>query len=161
MKLKLTAALLAATLSSATFADNYFGANYSMVDLSVVDLGGVDPTALQLKYGSMVHENVGIEGRLGLGISDDSGVDIDNFYGVYASFQLDPEATFNPYGILGFSKGKVSGFGGSVSESDISYGIGADINVAESVAINIEWINYYDKDDVEATAINLGGTWRF
>lgn len=137
-------------------ANDYFGVNYMLVEVE-----SADPDAVQFKYGTMVDKNLAIEGRLGLGISDDNSVELDNFFGVYAAYNFMPTEKFNPYAVLGFTRGKISAGSNSESGSDLSFGIGLNVNhVVDSVTLNIEWINLYNDDGIDVDSVNLGAIWR-
>ncbi|TQV73661.1 porin family protein [Aliikangiella marina] len=164
MKLKLAALVVAATMSSSVLADSYFGVNY--VDAKV-DFGFADasPSAVMMKYGSYMGENFSLEGRLAFGLSDDTtfGVDIevDQMLGLYGVYNFQPDGDFNPYVMIGYTDGEISADGVSGSESDFSFGLGADIAVGETSAINLEYATFLDKDGVEISGISAGFTWNF
>ncbi|WP_144394745.1 porin family protein [Pleionea sediminis] len=167
MKFKLSTLILSSALSASAFADDYVGANYA-----IVDVDSAKPTALSFKYGKHITNNIVVEGRLGLGLSDDEldfftdvKAELDNMYGVYGVYRFMPKSSFDLYGLVGFTKGKVSakgsGFSVSESESDLSYGLGFDIKMSDSTAFNLEWARLIDKDDLEATTISAGVTFKF
>lgn len=164
MKLKLAAALIAATMSSSAMADSYFGVNYVNAN---VDFGFTDasPSALMMKYGSYLGDNFSLEGRLAFGLSDDTtfGVDVefDSVLGIYGVYNFMPEGDFNPYVMFGYSDGEISADNVSGSDSGFGYGLGADIAVGESSAVNVEYASYLDEGGVEITGLNLGFTWKF
>ena len=38
----------------------------------------------------------------------------------------------------------------------VSYGLGADIGTSEQWRVNLEYMRYYDKDDIEFNALAIG-----
>ena len=166
--MKTTRSLLAAialtSVASLASAEGYLGANYSFIDEDDVELG-----ALVVKGGYKFTDWAAVEGRAGLGITDDSyhGVDIElnSLYGAYFVAGLPTDSGFYPYVLAGYTKAEVeaSGFGVSFKEddSDFSYGLGADYYFSDNVAANLEFIRYMDKNDSELDAINLGVTYKF
>lgn len=169
MKLKTTAFLLASALSTSAIAnETYFGLNYLATD---VDFGfvSVNPGAIETKYGGFVSDNVAIEGRAGFGLTDDSvnGVDVevDSILGIYAVYNFQPKGDFNPYALIGYTRGELSAsssFGSdSESENDVSFGLGADFSISDASAFNLEWIQYIDKSGGEVTGFSAGMVWKF
>ncbi|WP_144394761.1 outer membrane beta-barrel protein [Pleionea sediminis] len=160
MNKKVIGLALASLLSAGAYADNYAGVSYKMVE---IDGGGgsVEPSAVEGKFGKLFTKNFAVEGRLGVGIADDDSIDVDSMIGVFAAYHFMPKEKFNPYVILGYARTEVSFPGGSNSETDVSYGFGGDIAMNPGSALNFEYVNYLDKDGVEATAISVGWTWKF
>lgn len=83
-----------------------------------------------------------------------------HYYGAYLRAGVPVTDGFYPYAIAGYTKAKVevSDFGvtASDSESDFSYGLGADFSVSKNVDITLEFMRYLDKDGVEIDGIGLG-----
>ena len=75
------------------------------------------------------------------------------------------ESPVTPYGILGFTRYEleVDNVLGSSSEdeSDLSYGIGVNVAINDALSGNLEYMRYFDKDDVTIDGIGLGLTVRF
>ena len=136
----------------------YFGGNLVWADYSASGFGSATPTALAGRFGREFTRNLAVEGRLGLGIDDDEGVDLDHFFGVYGRAILPLADIFSIYGMLGFTAGKVSAPGrGSDSDTDISYGFGADLAIGRNLAVNFEWAKLFEGSgyDVEATSVGI------
>jgi len=163
IKALLTASIVSASFS-ASAADLYAGGSYAVLDSDDVTLN-----AIYGRFGASFNDNISAEARLGFGVGDDSvdgiKVELDNLYGVYVRGGIPAGEVFYPYAILGYSKAKgtASGFGVSVSdsESDLSYGVGADFNVNETFKINAEYMSYVDKDDFELTGFSVGVAFSF
>ena len=136
----------------------YIGGNLVWADYSASGFGSATPTALAGRFGREFTRNLAVEGRLGLGIDDDEGVDLDHLFGVYGRAILPLADIFSIYGMLGFTAGKVSAPGrGSDSDTDISYGFGADLAVGRNLAVNFEWAKLFEGSgyDVEATSVGI------
>lgn len=161
---------LSALLSGYTQAENYYGGNISFLDYSVE---GIDDdaslTAIVGRFGTTFNENFSGEVRLGFGVGDDTvdvfgfdaDVELDNMFGAYVRGGIPVTDSFFPYAIVGYTRGEVtasiSGFGSeSESESDVSFGVGADVNVNQNIIINVEYMNYFDKDGAEIDGFSIG-----
>lgn len=161
-KIAVASALMAA--SSIASAGGYFGASYLMVDYeySVLD---AEPGAVLLKIGADIHQMVAIEGRLGFGITEDDtswgDAELDHILGVYAKISPMKGQQFQPYAMFGFaeSEGSVGVF--STSGSDMSYGFGCDFEISPGLYGNVEYANYYDKDDEEFSGFSFGVSSKF
>lgn len=163
----------------------YFGVQYAMATYEEDDIGLGDPPdfdigALVLRGGYEVNPNFAVEGRFGLGISDetkvwnsalgplDTTVELDDFIGVYARGILPLNDVTSLYGIVGWTdisitatvSDGVTTASNSDSDSDMSFGFGADFNVGAG-AINLEYMSYYSDDAVDVTAIGVGYTVKF
>lgn len=167
MKKTMIAGAVVAALTMATGVSAKDGAYYGVgvTQHSIDDTGdGVDVMTLDGRFGTYFNENFSGEVRLGVGITDDDifGVDVEvkNFYGAYLRAGLPAGESFYPYVIAGYSRIKLeaSGFGASASdsESDVSYGLGADFSVSDNVDITLEFMRYLDKDGTEIDGIGLG-----
>ncbi|ACV26180.1 porin family protein [Kangiella koreensis] len=169
MKKTMIAGAVIASLTMATAVSakegNYVGFGLSQQGL---DTGFFDADMMTLdgKVGTYFNENFSGELRLGLGVQDDTvfgtDVDIDNYYGAYVRFGAPVTDGFYPYAIAGYTNTKVgySG-GGSESESDFSYGLGADMAITNDVDFTVEYMRYLDKDAGELDGIGVGFKFKF
>lgn len=177
---KLSKAILVAVMSfsvsAIAVAENqyYAGGGFAFLDYSE---DGFDDASLNSIYGRLgidFNENFSGELRVGFGIGDDSvdvfgtdvDVELDNFFGAYVRGGIPVADTFFPYIVAGFTRGEVtvsaSGFGSeSESETDVSFGLGADVKVSDSFILNVEYINYFDKDSVEIDGFSLSAVTNF
>ena len=56
----------------------------------------------------------------------------------------------------------IEGFGAeSESQTDMSYGVGADIGSSDTFLVNVEYMNWFDKDGTEISGLSLGFTRKF
>ena len=153
-------------------ADPYFGVNFTKVDYNEDGFATVSPTALTLRVGTQVNPNIAVEGRLGVGLSDDSinvggvnvDVEVDSYFGLYLK-GMAPLGAVSPYVLVGFTKGELtfSALGGSLSEDDssASFGIGVDVEVSKSTALNFEFAQLLDEDGYEVETLSAGVAFRF
>lgn len=142
--------------------------NYTFFNL---DEGSADADfgALSGKIGGLVSPYFGLEARAGFGVDDDTvgGIDfsVDNFFGGYATLNLANESPATPYVILGFTRIELEAEGpfGSVTDddSDLSYGLGVNIEMAPQLSGNLEYMRYYDKDGTTIDGLGLGATFHF
>lgn len=164
----------ASTMANAqTFSDMtyYAGANLSW--LSTTQQGNQSPTvdvdpvdfdadiiAAYGRFGMLFHPNFSGEVRLGFGLGEDEveldgqvgDVDLKSYYGLYLRGGFPINDMFNPYAVLGYTwldselTWADETWDAGDSDSDISYGIGADFNVMDTVTINAEYILLVDAD---------------
>ena len=161
---------------------NYVGVQYGVSSYSESGVSkDFEPTAIIARFGRDINPNFAIEGRLGMGLDDDTqfvpelcdcGADIefeiDTILGIYAKGSINPNEWLSLYGMLGGSRVSVtaglSGFP-STEESDdensLSYGAGIDIGFSSSAAVNFEYMRYLDKDDFSLDIASIGLTFRF
>jgi hypothetical protein len=154
---------------------NYAGAQYAITTYSEDGISEEpNPTALVGRLGRFFHTNFSLEGRLGIGLQDDTvnvfGVDVtmelDSLIGVYGLGHINITETSSVYGLIGFTQAEATlsapGFGSeSDDESDLSLGIGADIGIGNAASVNIEYAQYLSKSDFDFTAISFGVNFYF
>lgn len=146
----------------------YAGLNYSFFTLEN-DAADADVGTLSAKVGALATPYFGVEARAGFGVDDDrvGGVDysLDNFFGGYATLNLANETPATPYVIFGFTRVELEAEGPFITrsddESDFSYGVGVNIEMAPQVSGNLEYMRYYDKDDVTIDGLGVGVTFNF
>ncbi|QSP93875.1 porin family protein [Marinobacter salinisoli] len=173
----LAAALAAGLLTTQAQAQDIYksggggafaGLNYTFVNLDVGP-GEADVATLSAKGGVMVTPFIGFEARAGFGVDDDriglADYSLDNFYGAYATFQMANESPLTPYAALGFTRVEVEADSvlGTFTEdeSDISYGIGLNVDFASYVSGNLEYMRYYDDNDLTVDGLGLGVQFSF
>lgn len=152
----------------ASAADPYFGGNFALVEYSEEGVPDASLNAIYGRFGTYFGENFSGELRLGVGLGDDTvnadGADVklevENFYGVYLRGGVPIGESFYPYAVIGYTKGKlkasVYGESFSDSESDASFGVGADFSFTDTLKLNLEYMNYIDKDGGELSGFALG-----
>lgn len=147
----------------------YAGLNYSYMSIEPDGVDDADVSTLSAKVGVLATPFLGVEARGGFGIDDDrvNGVDVslDNFFGGYATLNLANESPATPYAIIGFTRVEVEMdtiFGTfKEDESDLSYGLGVNIEMTEELSGNLEYMRYFDKDDTTIDGLGVGLTFTF
>tara|TARA_R110001592_G_scaffold357853_1_gene661654 strand:+ start:83 stop:619 length:537 start_codon:yes stop_codon:yes gene_type:complete len=153
---------------------NYAGGSIAFVDYSEEAISD-DASLMMLsgRLGTKFNENLSGEIRIGFGIGDDSvnvfgndvDVELDTMFGAYVRGGIQAADKFYPYVVLGYTRGEVTasvpGFSDSESESDVSFGLGADVDINEKLTFNAEYMNYLDKDGVEVDGFSLGIVTKF
>ena len=95
----------------------------------------------------------------------DVDIELDSMFGAYVRGGLQAADSFYPYVALGYTRGEVTasvpGFSTSESESDISFGFGADVDINKKLTLNIEYMNYFDKDGTEVDGFSFGVVTKF
>ncbi len=177
-----TAAALLASASSLAMADVTAGNTYAggQFTWTTVEVDGIDdgfqPTAAVGRFGHFIVDNFALEGRAGVGISDDSitfaGIDvegeIDHMVGLYGvGFLPLGESPVSLYGLVGFTQAEatVSAPDFDVSETDddsgFSYGVGVQGHFTPQLSGNLEYTMYLGKSDYEVNGISLGLNYHF
>jgi len=177
----ITSALLLS--ASPTFAydtgDGFVGAQYAMFTYSESGIPDFDMSALVLRGGYFFNKYFSLEGRLGFGIGDDTNnvtipglgtfettLELDSMYGIYAVGHIPVSQRVDLYGALGYSDAEtkltVAGASGSgtISDSDLSIGLGADFLVSNHFSLNIEYMSYIS-GDFDLDALSLGVNYNF
>ena|SRR5690554_843016 len=166
---------MAATMTSyaASEGGSYGGFQYALGTYSEDGFDDANPNALVGRYGKFVNDNFAIEGRIGFGIGDDSisttfgdiSIEADTLIGVYGLGHVEINDSSSVYGLLGFTRGELtasaSGITFSDDDSGLSYGVGANVGVSDSLALNLEYIQYLSTSDYDFTAIGLGVVFSF
>ena len=170
-------AVMASFASGAAAQDSleggYVGLNYAFVTYEEDGISeDFDLGALVGKAGAQINPYLAAEFRAGFGAKDDStsfngvslDLELDYLVGGYMVLGLPNESPVYPYAIDGVTKGELtasaSGFGNSfsdsASESDISYGVGANLNINKDFQVNGEYMQYIDKDGAEISGVSVG-----
>lgn len=147
------ALLLGASQNALAQGKLYSGVNSTALDLKNSSDGSeASFSAVFGNVGYQVNSNVAVEGRVGLSISDDNSYELGNYFGLFTRFSPPVNDIFFPYLMAGFGTTKISQASGDSRESSVAYGVGVNF----AIGINIEYMNYYDKDDREIIALSFG-----
>ena len=180
----LTASLLVLGLAAPASAETglYGGVQYTFFDANEE---GVDDDALLdalgARLGMQASEFLAVELRLGTGLGTDD-VDIgtmgfrverelDYYAGVYARGSVPLNERVSAYAIVGYTHAEFSAdlLGANLSfdidladsESDISYGVGIDVDASEAITLNFEAMRYMDAGDLKIDGASFGMTFAF
>lgn len=162
--------------SSGISGNNYFGVNLSGLRYSEQD-SEVDTheTGLGLRFGHGFGDYLAVEGHAVAGLDDDVilgglRIGIDYLLGVYLRgnmFLWDPRARL--YGLVGVTRGKLTaealGLTDTLTDTEMSYGVGFEFYGDDRNAINLEYMRYLDGEDngfdYDVDAFSIGYTHRF
>lgn len=149
----------------------YAGVSVSTLNYEESGAGTAKPTAIGVKLGREINKNFAIEGRFGTGLSDDniggSGVEVslDYYLGAYAKGILPLTPRIALYGLAGVTYGELSASAGGLrmsgSDSDFSYGFGADFGIGATTSINVEWARVFEGTGYKLDAISVGLNFNF
>jgi len=138
----------------------YAGVNYTFMNADFDGIGDVDVGTLSGKVGVMATEYFGFEARAGFGVNDDdiAGVDaeIDNFFGGYATLNMVNQSPVTPYAVLGFTRIEAEVGPETDDDSDFSYGAGVNFAFAPNMSANLEYMRYYDDNDITVDGLGVG-----
>jgi len=172
----------ATTGIAATQGESYIGVQYGYGDYSEEGISETfNPTALIGRFGYFFHPNFSVEGRLGIGLQDDtqfvssvgpSGIDarldIDHVVGLYGTGHINLTDWLSFYGVLGASSVKatasipsIPALTASDDESSVSYGVGADVGIGKNIALNVEYMRYLEKSSYDCDMLGLVATFSF
>lgn len=160
-------------------AEYYAGASVVRAKYDESGFSSVNPILIQGQLGGKLNDYFAIEGRLGVGVKDDSinvpempgltiDLDIKNTAGLYGKAML-PTGVADLYVMAGFTYVKLDAsarFQGlsasdSDSDTDVSYGLGADFHLGKSIDIVAEYARLYDEKDVKIDGLTLGLNFKF
>lgn len=160
------AGLLCASQSVLAEGDLYIGGQYNLYTVSISGVDDLEPDGLALVIGGKLNENFKLEGRFGRSLSDDNipgaALKVDEHIGFYVKGGMTFADMVFPYVALGYTKVDFEFWGEPVdqTESDLSYGVGADLNFG-NLMVGLEWMKLQDKTDYELEGLSLTGAWHF
>ena len=157
------AALSANVVAADKTGKAYVGVGYSMVTVSPEYISDFDLTTLGVRGGYYFNKYFSVEGRLGLGIGDDtqtiSGfgditLEMDTMLGVYAVGHIPLTDQFALYGLAGLTMAdstyKSPGFPDeSESETDLSFGVGAEFDMTKNWSLAVEYTSYFRDAEID------------
>ena len=129
---------------------------------------GVRTTGVSAMVGYRAMRHLAIEAELGTGVSDDSvsynglriNVENKDYYGIYLRPFVAVTDSIELYGKLGYVSANLSaklpGETETARKNDISYGLGAALNLTRSLSVHAEVTQLFDKDDIKITAATIG-----
>ena len=149
--------------ADSTHGKRYVGMNFGFYEQEFSDVSeSASLTSLEGRLGGYINDNAAVEVRLGAGILGDevgaSDVDLNYQLGAYTRVGALLDNVF-PYVLVGFTRANIGLSNPDVddSETDVSYGIGADMHVS-NLTINLEYVQFVDRGDVDLHGFALGFT---
>lgn len=142
--------------SSALAHDNYDDIySYFKGGLHHWEAGDISEDGLKLAFGQQLTSFAGVEAHFAIGGEDkETETKLDRLFGLYGKFNL-PLEYLNPYVKLGFTSASLKEADSSVSEFEMSYGVGIELNVNKNVFFDLEYMSYLDTSELELTAFTL------
>lgn len=147
----------------------YVGGSALFVDAKAEGSEDASLMAIGGRLGTQLNENFSGEVRVALGVGDDTvrygiaeyDVELNSMIGGYLRVGAPIGANFHPYAIVGFTRTELEysqNFlgDGSESDTDLSYGLGVDLDLDRNLSLNVEYMNYYDDDDIEVSGFSIG-----
>lgn len=159
----LTAAVFAAGITTTAQAQQpmqatpYIGADAMFWELDPDHGSSRDSVGLRVNGGMQFNDYVALEGQLGTGGSD-GYAELDYLAGIYAKGILPITQQARLYGLAGATKVDLDHAG---SESDFSYGAGAEFDIAPQLALSADYMRYLDTSDYNFDAASVGLNYRF
>jgi len=155
-------------LADSTHGHRYVGASIGFMEIENQTNNEASINHIEGRAGGYMNDFLAFETRLGVGLTDDTvnGVDLSLRYslGAYirAGYPVHEQAF--PYVILGFSRAdfeaKTAGNSVNDAETDSSYGVGIDVEIA-NLSLTAEYLNMIDKNDTSFTGFSVGFTTQF
>ncbi len=109
-------------------------------------------------------DNLGAELRGTIGVSEENnGVDSFQQIGAYLKPNYDVTDTLNLYGLVGASSANLANpTDMSSSETGLSYGLGLDYSVSDSISVFTDVVNYMKKSDTNSLwGLTVGAGYQF
>lgn len=127
----------------------------SNYDVNLLNIG--------LLAGKKINDNVALEARVGSAVSGENitpsiEIELDYYISTYIKGLLVIDH-FDVYGLLGYTKSKVSSSNGFYDYAEsASYGIGSSYNFNEEFSIGMEYLNLVDddKNGYDLSTFNIG-----
>lgn len=150
----------------------YFQLGGSALNIEA-DPGALDADVFTLHggLGYQFNQFFAAEGRIGFGIADDTvsanttagvqevDVELNNYIGVYGKAGVPVGSFAWPYVAFGYTRGEleVSSPAGSFddSDSDVSFGAGADFDLSAGSKLGLEYMRFYDEDGTTLDGFSL------
>ena len=165
-----TAAIAALTLAAAGAQAQIYGElGYSALDIegsgTSVNLG-----ALSGIIGYDLHPNLAVEGMLAFGVNDDkiggAKVELEHSYGLFAKPRIMLSPNFELFGRLGYVESKLKASAPGYrsltdTDGDWAYGLGGNYYFDRNSYLSINYLRFYDKDNVKGDGVTVGVGMRF
>ncbi len=147
---------------------------YAIADYEDDLASGIDPTAIVFRFVPKTDNLIGYEGRLGLGLSEGSDtidsvfgrgeieVDLHTVIGFYLNARTSIGELATVYGLIGYTwvrydlKFDDTLLLDAEDETGLSGGFGIDLGKQGGVRLNLEYMQYLDKDDFDISVVSLG-----
>lgn len=176
MKKQMFGLLAASVLSTGAMAQGgYIGADFGFIDADIktsLDTASADPTALRFRGGLQLHENLAVEGVVGVGLQDGEiektrrELGLDELFGVSAVGIIPLDRTFGLFAKVGYaSVGYEYENGSTVDDTGVMFGFGGKLDFdRHGSGMTIEYTILPEIDataKVESSMISIGAQLAF
>lgn len=179
-----TLIFISGAVSASSEGKSYIGVQYGNGNYSDKEVSKdfkPEPAALIGRFGYYFRPGFSVEGRLGVGLEDDTQFlkefglnglnakfELDSILGVYGTAHFNLLDAVSLYGLLGVTRveatASVPGFpeaGSTDEKSGFSYGFGADFSATKSLLVNIEYMRYLEKTNYDLDVLGAGVSFLF
>ncbi|MBZ8142680.1 hypothetical protein CLD22_22635 [Rubrivivax gelatinosus] len=133
-----------------------------------------DLAAVRGFLGYEVHPNIALEAMFAIGVADDRvgpafdyvRLKLENSYGLYIKPKVNVTEKLELFARVGYAESKFKatrrGYGSSTdSDGDVSFGVGLKYTFAKNTYGAVDYMRYYDKDDLKVNGVTLGIGYQF
>lgn len=149
----------------------YFGASVGELIYNEDGLDTMRPAIVQARLGQDINRYLAIEGRIGGGITRDevngTSTSVQAMYAGYVKGILPLTSTLSGYGLAGIAGVQLHHNYPDFNTTDtgLSYGIGAELKVANQTSLTLEWLRVTDGNNsgyyYTADQVAFGVNWHF
>ncbi len=170
--------------------NNYFGVAGQLAKTDFDELNAMSTSGIRLSVGRDIGSDLdeegkyddmlGIEAHVAFGVdvvSDEAEEIVDNeivnttadtdiVYGLYVRGNAPISDSLMIYGLLGYGAAEVTidfdnGDKVELDESGVSYGLGVQFDLNETLALGVDWVAFDLGDDVDFYTVNAGVVYKF
>lgn len=138
------------------YPQTYVGGDAMLWSLDPDGASSLSSVGLRLNGGMQFNDYLAVEGHLGTGGSD-GDAELGYLVGGYAKGILPVAPEVRLYGLVGFTEVDFD----TDRESSVSYGAGAEFDVAPRLSVGADYIRYLDTSDGTFDAASVGLRYRF
>jgi hypothetical protein len=142
-----------------TRGNHHVGIGYSQMNSTTVagTTTSLNLSSVSVALGTALNDNFSVEARFGLGSKDHTSRKIDKTYGAYLKAGMYLSQNLYPYAILGYSKANIrsSADGSTVRESDVSVGLGINVDFMQSdIDVALEYMRYVQETNLKMNSLS-------
>lgn len=120
------------------------------------------PILMQMQLGHFFNDYIALEGRYGQSLERSGGVAVDDLASLFIKGNVPVSEQTAIYALAGYTYNALNlSSNQTVSDSDISFGIGVHYALDNKAAITAELLNYTTADETRLSGLNIGYQFRF